>query len=64
MSLTVLRYRESPGVPRAVVEVASPREAVSLLRAWQSSFPHDSGMVLDDRQQPIATSQPDTQHSR
>jgi hypothetical protein len=64
VSLTVLRYRESPGSPRAVVEVACPREAVSLLRAWQSSFPQDSGMVLDDRQQLIATSQPGSQRSR
>ena len=58
MSLTLLRYRESPVVPQAVVEVNSPQDAVSLLRAWQQSYPQDSGMVLDDRRQPIATTQP------
>jgi hypothetical protein len=58
VSLTVLRYRESPVAPQAVVEVSSPQDAVSLLRAWQQSYPHESGMLLDDQRQPIATCQP------
>lgn len=60
MSLTLLRYRETPVAPQAVVEVSSPQDAVSLLRAWQLSYPQDSGMVLDDNRQPIATCQPGT----
>ncbi|MHB8576314.1 MAG: hypothetical protein ACYDCQ_13395 [Dehalococcoidia bacterium] len=58
MGLTVLRYRETPVAPGAIVQVASPEAAVSLLRDWQQQFPRDRGMVLDDRERPIATSRP------
>jgi hypothetical protein len=58
MTLTLLRYRDSPRSPRAVAEVSDPQDAVTLLRAWQQSYPEDSGMVLDDNRRTIATSQP------
>ncbi len=64
MSLTVLRYRESPGFPGDVVEVTSPEAAVSLLRDWQQRFPKDRGMVLDDQRQPIATCRPAADRGR
>jgi hypothetical protein len=56
--LTVVRYRTSPAAPQAEVKVNSPHDAVSLLRDWQQRYPRDSGMVLDDERQPIATTQP------
>jgi hypothetical protein len=58
MSLTVVRYRESLVSPQAEVEVNSPQDAVYLLRAWQRAYPNDSGALLDDERQPIATTQP------
>ena len=58
MSLTVLRYREAPINPGDVVQVNTPQAAISQLRDWQRRFPNDRGMVLDEWQQPIATSQP------
>jgi hypothetical protein len=44
--------------PGDVVEVNTPQAAVSLLRDWQQRFPGDQGMVLDERNQPIATCRP------
>lgn len=58
MSLTVVRYGESPALPKAEVEVSSPQDAVTLLRAWQRAYPNDSGLLLDDERQPIAMTQP------
>ena len=58
MTLTLLRYRDSPRSPQAVAEVSDPQDAVTLLRSWQQSYPQDSGMVLDDRRRTIATCQP------
>jgi hypothetical protein len=58
MSLTVVRYRESFVTPQAEVEVNSPHDAVTLLRAWQRAYPNDSGALLDDERQTIATTQP------
>jgi hypothetical protein len=58
MGLTVVRYRGSPVNPHAEVEVSSPLDAVTLLRAWQRAYPNDCGMLLDDQRQPIAVTQP------
>jgi len=58
MGLTVVRYGDSPTLPKAEVEVSSPQDAVTLLRAWQRAFPNDSALLLDDQRQPIAMTQP------
>lgn len=58
VSLKLLRYQGTPVSPREAVQVSTPQAAVSLLRDWQVRFPYDNGMVLDERDRPIATSQP------
>jgi len=64
MSLTVVRYRESPVFPSAEVEVSSPQDAVTLLRAWQQAFPSETNVLLDEDRQPIALTQPVAQRRR
>jgi len=54
MTLTVVRYRETPTQPHAVVEVATPREAVSLLRTWQRTYPGEVIVLLDEWRQAVA----------